>query len=272
MSQLEVTLAVRDTPINFKLTYDPSFHADVATRHFLVKNSYCEPEVVHLMARVLRPGDFAIDAGANIGFFTMVMSRLVGEHGRVIAFEPGVNNTHKLKENLALNGVTNVEVVEQPLWERHEKVSFHLMQDSGLNSIKDTGGVLCVQELQATSLYDYCKIAPRLIKLDVEGAEEYVLKGLHPQRHNSPPFIICEVYPTTLKYFNCTPESLRAAMKQHGYDTFIAHPDGAFPTLIPPRTGITRKHEQMNVLFSTIEAVAEAWGDVQLDENGRVAP
>lgn len=272
MSQLEVTLAVRDKPITFKLTYDPNFAADVATRHFLVKNSYCEPEVVHLMARVLRPGDFAVDAGANIGFFTMVMSKLVGETGRVIAFEPGINNTFKLKENLKLNNVTNVEVIEQPLWERHEKVTFHLMQDSGLNSIKDTGGVLCTQELQATSLYDYCEIAPRLIKLDVEGAEEYVLKGLHPQVHNSPPFIVCEVYPTTLKYFGCSPESLRATMKQRGYDTFILHPDGAYPTRVHPRTALHRASGQLNVLFSTIDAVADAWGDVYLDDNGRVQP
>ena len=55
------------------------------------------------MSRVVKPGDYCVDVGAHIGYFTLLLSRLVGETGYVLAFEPGTNNLPKLKRNLELN-------------------------------------------------------------------------------------------------------------------------------------------------------------------------
>ena len=271
MSILEISLTANNRPISFNMTFDPTFTADYATRQYLLKNNFCEPDTVHLMARVLRPGDYAIDGGANIGFFSLVMSRLVGDTGKIFAFEPGVNNVFKLKENLKLNNIINVEVIDQPLWIRHEKVTLHLALDSGLNSLRDQQATMCEQEMFATSLYDYCDDTPRLIKLDVEGAEEYVMKGLHPLRHKTPPFIVCEVNPFTLKHFDCTPRSLRMTMSTMGYDTFVLHQDGSMPTMVPPDVEVVRDRLPPNLLFSTLNAVGKVWTEVKLNEDGRVA-
>src|SRR5215210_7228240 len=51
---------------------------------------------------VLRPGDVAVDIGANIGLYTLLFSRLVGEEGRVYAFEPAAENARRLRVNLLL--------------------------------------------------------------------------------------------------------------------------------------------------------------------------
>src|SRR5579864_4256644 len=100
---LHIDMTVRERNIKFDLTYDPGFIADVCTRQFLLHNGAGEPEVVHVMRRAIRPGDFVIDGGANIGFMTLIMSRLVGEQGHVEAFEPATVNFKKLRKNLELN-------------------------------------------------------------------------------------------------------------------------------------------------------------------------
>src|SRR4051812_4112055 len=58
---------------------------------------------------VLRPGDTVVDVGANIGAFAVVAASIVGPRGRVIAFEPVAETFQCLTENVALNGLGNVE-------------------------------------------------------------------------------------------------------------------------------------------------------------------
>jgi hypothetical protein len=66
-------------------------------------------EIEHLCSRV-RGGTVAIDAGANIGLFTIPLARAAGRSGRVMAFEALPSNVELLKRNIALNGLANVDV------------------------------------------------------------------------------------------------------------------------------------------------------------------
>ena len=67
-----------------------------------------EPEETRLFRSKCRPGDTVIDVGANVGWYTVIASKLVGKKGRVIAFEPEPVNFAILKKNVLANGCENV--------------------------------------------------------------------------------------------------------------------------------------------------------------------
>src|ERR1700687_6112219 len=75
--KIEVVLAGRKVELKMSLNSDSP--TDRELLHALRVCGCPEPEVSDVMARVCRPGDFVIDGGANIGFFTVLLSKLVGE-------------------------------------------------------------------------------------------------------------------------------------------------------------------------------------------------
>lgn len=260
-----------DRKITFDMELDPTNPTeDWILEHFRQGVCY-EQEVSHVMMRTLRPGDFAIDVGANVGFFTLLMSKLVGPTGQVLAFEPGDNNLPKLKQNLALNHADNVNLIEQPLWCREEEIAFyHNADNSGGNCLwdpalwwenKKSRAEPSVKKVAATTLDVQTAGFPKLIKLDTEGAEQKILGGAEVMLSSTLPYIILELNPFGMKQFDNTADSLRLYLAQFGYDCFLIHNDNSLPTLVPPNSEITYQDgiAVVNVLFSTIEAVGEAW-------------
>ena len=261
----------------FDIALDPSnLNENYYLEHFK-QNLYYEPEVVHVMARVVKPGDYCIDVGAHIGFFTLLLSRLVGETGHVLAFEPGTNNLPKLKHNIAINKISNVELIEFAAWNEFAQVLFYINADSsGGNALWDPGEYpgndLSARVVQSYAVKALCvdefAFPSKLIKIDVEGAEQCVLEGLRFALSNATPsFIIVEIGPFGLARLGCSTESMRSYMRSFGYDLFLIHGNGSLPTLVPPKTEITHQMIEglsvvMNVLFSTIEAVGEYWRKV----------
>src|SRR4249919_1281797 len=67
-----------------------------------------EPNITAVVRQVVSPGDVCIDVGAHVGYYTLLMSRLVEEHGHVFAFEPSPPRFLELTSNLVRNGSTNV--------------------------------------------------------------------------------------------------------------------------------------------------------------------
>jgi len=85
------------------------FALDLQLEKYLWLGTY-EPWVCAAIERYLHPGDVAWDVGAFIGYHTLLMSRRV-EAGWVLALEPDPRNAERLRRNLALNGVTDVEIL-----------------------------------------------------------------------------------------------------------------------------------------------------------------
>lgn len=260
---LHFTIHGRD--IKFSMNYDENFAADRNMLYCLQQFNACEPEVMHLMARALRLGDFAVDGGANIGFFTLFMAKLVGETGGVLACEPGPANQRKLEDNLKLNDIEQVATIYSPLWsEDDHAVTLHVAEDSGNNSLRpfveSIGAVGCrTVTLEALIRYKF----PRLIKLDVEGAEQHVLLGMGDLLGRVP-YIVCELNEYALGRFRHSRESLRAFMRSQGYEMFGLSAEGGLPVLVPPNTRLVSEKNNLNVLFSTIEAVSEAYPEIEV--------
>lgn len=271
---MRIAMTVLDRTVEYDMTYDPGFYADdmMASMLALHGGGSCEPEVAHLMFRVLREGDLAVDAGANVGFFTVLMARLVGRDGRVVAFEPAAVNLEKLRRNLALNGVTNVEVRPTALWDSDGEMPFWYGHDTGACSLAqyhEAAGSVLVR----TEMLDACLDAtPRLIKLDVEGAEERALRGgerwLSWVRARQVPYVTCEMNEDALSAMGASKESVRALMRWLGYQMFVLHDDGSLPTLVPAGTRLLSVWKNVNVLFSTVEEVGRAWPEVRVLKGG----
>lgn len=248
--------------VDFLMDFDPSCLADQATVAAFNANHACEPEVAHLLLRVLKPGDLAIDGGANIGFFTMLMAKLVGPTGRVIAFEPAEQNIHKLVTNAHLNKLDNISIVSNPLWSKLEQVTFHNAEQSGFSSLARTPLTISSQQKQAVTLDSYLGAdygCPRLVKLDIEGAECHALRGALKRAVFGETYFVCELCDEALQRFGNSAVELRALAADFGYIMWVLRNDGGFPVYLPERVEIRTNRANLNVLFATPEMVVAAW-------------
>lgn len=125
---------------------------------------------------VLRPGDYAVDVGANIGLYTLLFSKLVGPRGHVTAIEAEPANAQSLSRNIDLNGYSNVTVHQKGASDKHETLALHLSQTNlGMHSFvanEGHGDVSIECEPLGHLLTDH---KPKLLKIDVEGFEFRVL-------------------------------------------------------------------------------------------------
>jgi FkbM family methyltransferase len=139
-----------------------------------------EADVVRFLGSVVRPGMVAVDVGANIGFLTVLMAKLVGPAGRVHAYEPWPGNLELLHANLWRHTCGNVTVHAAAALHRAGTVSFErdAAGDSGARVELDGAGAF---EVDAVTLADTVP-EPQInvLKIDVEGAEPLVLEGAAP--------------------------------------------------------------------------------------------
>jgi FkbM family methyltransferase len=237
------------------------------------RSAMYESDISAVLARVLAEGDVAVDVGANAGFFTIFMAHLVGDSGKVVSFEPGSNTVNRLKNNIKINNLANVTLIERPVSNCEEEVTFHLnSDDSGGNALWDPAEFPTNTMSQQISLSQSIRSAtldsvftdngipkPKLIKIDTEGAEQKVLEGASRLISGSAiPFIIAELHSFGLDKMGNSQASLRGLMGELGYSTFVLYHNGKLPKYVPPTTNI-ESTRFINMLFSTLENVGRYW-------------
>jgi FkbM family methyltransferase len=146
-----------------------------------------EPAVLHAVASRLRPGDVFVDGGANIGFYTVFAAGLVGPAGHVISIEMIPETFQRLSLNLTLNGLSNVTAVEAALSERSGELVEAAVLDDGRFGQASLAGLdnpkfdrfVSVRTTTLAEVLDNCARV-RLVKLDLEGAEDRAITGALP--------------------------------------------------------------------------------------------
>lgn len=143
-----------------------------------------QPGVRGAIERCLAPGDTFVDAGANIGFFTVVGANIVGAAGKVIAVEMIPETAAILRTHVAINDLANVTIVEQALSERaDEEIVAHLPVDhvGQATLLADTLHGAATREIRVTTTtLDAITTGVEridLMKIDLEGAEAMALAG-----------------------------------------------------------------------------------------------
>ena len=166
--------AVRCTVGDVELLADA---ADAAVTPGLRSGEY-ESHLTAVFERYCTPGMTVVDVGANLGYYSLLASKLVGESGRVIALEPNSENCRLLLSSLRLHGTGNVQLVPVAAdtatgWAYY---STHVGSNGGLIDDRDLlahPGVV----VPTFRLDDIVDGPVGFLKMDVEGAEGRVVKG-----------------------------------------------------------------------------------------------
>jgi FkbM family methyltransferase len=155
-----------------------------------------EPEY-QILPRLITPGDWVIDIGANVGHYAKRFSELVGEHGRVIAFEPVPVTFSLLSANAQLFAHPNVTLINAAVSDRLDAVGMSIPQFStGLTNYYQahlsfaTDSALSVLTIPLDQLCIHQHIA--LVKIDAEGHESSVLSGMQNLLETHHPILIIE--------------------------------------------------------------------------------
>lgn len=159
-----------------------------------------ELPVQQAVAELLKPGQVFYDVGANVGFFSVIAARLTGPQGHVVAFEPVATNCALVRYNCRLNSLRNVELIEDAVGDVAGTGNLLLARYSGgaaldvASAPPDFAGKVSVRVVTLDDLVSQQRIAaPDVVKIDVEGAEIHVLRGMRRVLTERRPVVIFEV-------------------------------------------------------------------------------
>lgn len=148
-----------------------------------------EADQMYIMKNALRAGTNVLDVGANIGYYVIMESAIIGKNGRILAYEPSAENCALLKKNITLNGLSGrVEVNNEAVSNRAGISRFYLAEKSNLHTLnpiayKDGGKQTAIRdftEVKTADIYDVLKKHKDIgfIRMDIEGHEVEVLDGI----------------------------------------------------------------------------------------------
>jgi FkbM family methyltransferase len=199
--------------------------------------------------RVVKPGDIIVDAGANTGYYTLIGSRLVGEKGKVYAFEPEPANFELLQKNVRLNGLGNVVLERKALSNRNGTVQLFIAgTNKGDHRIyQPKGESRPAIDVEAVRLDEYFKDQERAIaflKMDTQGAEGLILEGmtglLEGRSHR--PTIFMEFWPHGLNGMGTDAAALLKSLQSYQYKFYELKPnDGKGLRAVEP-AGLLAEH------------------------------
>ena len=191
-----------------------------------------ERPMLEFLMRRLAPGDCFYDVGSATGLYAVFLAQVVGEKGQVVAFEPQRDSYIRLRENVKLNRLRNVEAFRLALG---DQTASAILQTPG---VAGRGRILAPNEKLAQSgeqievargdefIQSHGLPTPRAIKIDVEGHEYSVLAGLrHTLSLPSCEIICCEIHPRFLRP-RFEAEDVLGLLRAAGFNEIEIHPRG----------------------------------------------
>ena len=186
-----------------------------------------EPQVQEALRRLLPRGATFVDVGAHVGYLTLSAARLVGPAGSVVAVEPVPSNAEAIRRNAALNGFAHVRVIEAAAADRSGEAELITVADTLWTRLASVGehplesDRSVVRTVAIDDLLESGELPslPKVVKIDVEGAELDVVAGMRGLLAKGETSIVCELHGTN--------ERFAAAMDALGMR--VTNLDGAEP-------------------------------------------
>jgi len=171
-----------------------------------------ERESVKLCRQLVKPGMTVIDVGAHIGYYTRLLSELVGSSGRVFAFEAHPDNYAVLNQNMRARKYSNVEMDNCAVSDQKGKMQLYVSPGSSNHSLlagyTEASGIIDVESITIDSFLSEKGIqSVDFMKMDVEGAEPLVIVGMRKTICSSQWLsLLIEYNPQALRSGNIMPE------------------------------------------------------------------
>jgi FkbM family methyltransferase len=192
-----------------------------------------EARLSKFIIRNMREGGVFFDLGANVGYYSLLASKLVGATGCVHAFEPSPFLLSLLRVNL--RGKTNTQVVGKAVSDKTETAQFFIpplpiIGSASLRSDWEPHNMTAT-EVETISLDDYCRtrnVSPSFLKIDVEGMEDRVITGGAGLLGRQSPLIALEVLFNPIR--DVYKNSFRL-LEDFGYSPYAINEAGGLDTL-----------------------------------------
>jgi len=188
-----------------------------------------EPNLTHWLYKRLGPESTFVDVGANIGYYSVLASHRVGPLGQVVSIEASPRFHGALMENLRANECANVRSVNSAVSDTAKPLTFYLEDATNLGAtsvVRPARAAQSTFEMTALTLpeilteEELCRA--RVIKIDVEGAEAAVVRGLTPALDRLRPDVelVIEVAPERLAMQGDSVEDVIAPLRQRGFNLY----------------------------------------------------
>ena len=242
---LDVKTYTKKLEEKFYMRLNPSEHI----QQQLFWYGYYEKELGDLLKKIIKPNDIFLDIGANIGYFSL-LAATKEPTASVISFEPVKSLFEKLKENILINNIQNINAVKIAVGEKNEEKEIFIsgQENLGMSSFRqpenysgksEKVNVLTIDEWFKNSGFTNIDI----IKLDIEGSELAALKGMEKTLQDLKPAVIVELNQETLSLFGLAPVDILNSMEQLKFKAFKIQKEGRLMAL----THII--NETINVVF-----------------------
>ena len=182
-----------------------------------------EYKEIQLLRRYIKENDVVVDAGANIGFYSLIFSKLVGKNGLVICFEPDLKNFNLLVKRT--KKYPNILCINAALSEYSGNLDFYLSEDLNVDHrsypINESREKISVKSY---SLDEFLKerdlFKVNFIKTDLQGYDPIAIRGMKQTIQNNPDIkIYCEFWPYGMKQAGIHPQNWLEEMKEMGLQT-----------------------------------------------------
>ena len=223
-----------------------------------------EPVQTALLSSQLKPGMTFIDVGANIGYYTVIASKIVGNSGRIHCFEPEPQNCRILAKNILENKLSNVYLHNVALSDSTGIVVLHTdSKNFGAHSLckanifSNEGSELSVL---ATRLDDFVAAngisKVDMIKLDVQGAEAKVIAGAMRTLITQKPMLFLELWPYGIQKMGDDPTTMLQDLERMGYAIQVIEAYRTNKTILSKDTlsdMVSSKSSYLNLFLSAEE-------------------
>lgn len=176
----------------------------------LINKGDFEPHFYDVAKNVIKEGDFCLDCGANLGYHTITMAKMVGPRGKVVSFEPLRVIFQQLNGNAFLNGLRNVVSLNVALGNRSGVIQMDYVDVDNPNGVNIGATKVGAhgEMVNMIRLDDIIQSDVSFIKMDVQGCEVFLIEGAENLIKNSRPVMFIEVENQWLTCFGQTSETL----------------------------------------------------------------
>lgn len=189
-----------------------------------------EPYVTNLYCSLLKEGVTVADVGAGIGYYTLLASKIVGNTGAVLSFEPEPHRFREMVDNIQVNKCNNVEPFELAISDKEGTSKFEEVDAFGSGCVvkarKDAKKIITLK----TTTLDSLKNNFDIVKIDVEGGELEVLRGMKNILAKGKVKIICEVHPEQLSSLGYDTKEIIDLLNYYNYDIYRVNKKRLVPT------------------------------------------